>query len=173
MRFTVIDKLTKRVTYPILILNWLLFIVIVVMCRVNNFDLLETLKQSGLWLLVMAWCYIIAVPLSTVICLWFCATYVTIDENGTKLCIGRLTINQLTWNEIKRIEIFEEISKITRPIINVMNENKPSKLSLRHKNGPNIHKSHFTFMYDSQAIDIIQKYCQCNIDGLDIAEKYK
>lgn len=109
----------------------------------------------------------------TIVIGYYALLYVIVDENSVRLCIGKLTIRKFTWTDIKRIEVFEEIQpKYTRPIINVMLENKISKLCLNNKNAPNIHRKNITFLYSPEALEIIQKYCQCDIYGLGIVDKY-
>ena len=173
MKFPAIDKLTKRITYPLITIGLGLYLFIIIICYSNGVDLWKELVAAGIWAAVWAVGMVATFILSTCWFIWFSSSYVIVDENGIQLRVGRVVMNKLSWNEIKRIEVFEEIlPRVTRPIINIMRENKPSRNSQRHKNSANIHKSHFTFMYAPKALELIQKYRQCEIYGLDIAEKY-
>lgn len=173
MRYTVIDKLTKKVTYPILIVSWGLVLFVVILFYANGINLWEQIISDGIWPTLFFVSIMAGLTFATIWFFWFGSTYVTINEDGIQLRIGRLILNKFAWDEIKRIEVFEEIlPRTTRPILNIMSENKPSRLSQRHKNSANVHKSYFTFMYVPQALESIQKYCKCSIIGLDIANKY-
>jgi len=173
MRYPVIDKLTKKVTYSILIASWGLVIFMFILFGANGINLWEQIVFNGVWTTLFFVIIITGLSFSTLWFLWFGSTYVTINEDGIQLRIGKIILNKFTWDEIKRIEVFEEIlPRITRPIVNIMLEDKPSRLSQCHKNSANVHKSYFTFMYAPQALESIQKYCKCNIVGLDVANKY-
>ncbi len=176
MKFPVTDKGSRVLMSVLMLLGLTLEIAFFIFMYANGMSFREWCAQIasyGAFTIIAAIVLFGGLPFYTAGVIYFALLYVIVDENSVRLCIFKLTVRKFTWNDIKRIEVFEEIQpKYTRPIINVMLENKLSKLCLNNRNAPNVHRKYMTFLYSPEALEMIQKYCQCDIFGLNIAEKY-
>lgn len=176
MKFPVTDKPTRVGTSVFMLLGLTAELVFFIFMFANGMSLMEWWTQIvslGVFPIIIAIVFLGGLPFYTAAVIYFALLYVIVDENSVRLCVFKLTVRKFVWTDIKRIEVFEEIQpKYTRPLINVMLENKLSKLCLNNRNAPNIHRKYMTFLYSPEALELIQKYCQCDIFGLEIAEKY-
>lgn len=176
MKFPITDKFSRVGICVIMVFACSIELAFVIFMYANGMTLREWWTQIcnlGAFPIIFVIVVMGGMPFYTAGVIYFALLYVSVDENSVRLCVFKHTIRNFMWTDIKRIEIFEEIQpKYTRPIINVMMENKISKLCLNNKNAPNIHRKNITFLYSPEALEIIQKYCQCDIYGLGIVDKY-
>ena len=177
MKFSVTDKGTRVVICGIMALGLVLelvFFIWMFVCGMSFREWCSRIYDSGVFPVIFFIVFFGGMPIcATIVIGYYALLYVIVDENSVRLCIGKLTIRKFTWTDIKRIEVFEEIQpKYTRPLINVMLENKLSKLCQNNRNAPNIHRKYITFLYSPKALEMMKKHCQCDIFALEIADKY-
>lgn len=174
MKFNVLDRYTKTISVIFCILAWLLYGGIYLTARLNGINLWNEFAEAGVGAIIILLLMIIALILSTTILLPLCFTHVQISEGEVRLCLGKIKLNKLNWNQIKRIEIFEERNYygFTRLIINVLVIDQETKMSKRHTSAPNCGRKRITFLYNKDALPLLQQYCQCRIHGLSLAEEY-
>ena len=174
MKFPIFDKFSKYGTLALTLVAWVILIVLIVVTSLHNVNLWNELVEAGIWLAIFA--AIILTLMITYPIFWvFCVcSHVVVDEAGVKLSLGRLTLNQIKWQEIKRIEIFEDRSGrgYTGTFVNILRVNQETKMSKNHTMAPNWTRKRITFLYNQDALPLLQQYCQCQIHGLLFAEKY-
>lgn len=120
----------------------------------------------GYWLLSMIF---IVYPLGiTVFFLLF--SHVTIDEHGVKQRLGKLTIRNYSWEDIKRLEIWiYGQGRLANPYIIFSKTNKPN-FFLRHNIDLAYIRKHIVCLYKEGAWTLLQKYAHCPIYGLEKLE---
>ncbi len=99
-----------------------------------------------------------------------CFSHVTIDEQGVKQCLGKLTIRSYSWEDIKRLEIWiYGQGRLANPYIIFSKTDKPN-FFLRHNINLAYIRKHLVCLYKEGALELLQKYAHCPIYGLEKLE---
>ena len=92
---------------------------------------------------------------------------IMIDEQGVRHCFGKLTLRNYSWGDIKRIEIWIfGKGKLANPCIIFSKTEKPHFLLMHNINDWFLRK-HLVCLYKEGALELLQKYAQCPIYGLE------
>ena len=174
MKFPIFDKFSKYGTLALTLVAWTIVIALKVIAALHNVNLWNEFVEDGIWLAIVAVLFLAVLVAYSVFWVFQFCSHVVVDEIGVKLSLGRLTLNQINWQDIKRIEIFEDRSGrgYTGTYVNVLRVNQETKMSKNHITAPNWTKKRISFLYTQDALPLLQQYCQCKIYGLLFAEKY-
>lgn len=174
MKFKVLDNYTKTVSVVFCVLVWLIFGSIYLITRLNGISLWNEFAEVGVWATSILVLVIAVLILSTIFLVPFDFSHVELGESGIKLCLGKIRLNKMNWSQVRRVEIFEDrnIYGLNRLIINILMVDQETKMSKRHVSAPNWERKRITFLYNREALVLLQKYVLCDIQGLNLAEEY-
>lgn len=94
-------------------------------------------------------------------------SHITIGEQGVKQCLGKLTLRNYSWDDIKRLEIWVYgAGKLANPYIIFSKTEKPNFFLSHNINLAYIRK-HIVCLYKEGALELLQKYAKCPIYGIE------
>lgn len=157
-------------------LKLVIFVFCVATVAVIGFALLFQLGSGKCFIVAMwdigwpGYCFLfvifIAYPLA-ILEFSICFSCVTIDEQGVKECLGKITLRNYSWEDIKRLEIWiYGKKKLAKPYI-IFSKTETPNFLLRHNINLAYIRKHLVCLYKEGALELLQKYAQCPIYGLE------
>ena len=93
--------------------------------------------------------------------------HITIGEQGVKQCLGKLTLRNYSWDDIKRLEIWRfGQGRFENPYI-IFSKTEKQNFLLRHNINIVYIRKHIVGLYKEGALELLQKYAKCPIYGLE------
>lgn len=118
---------------------------------------------AGYW--ILSWIFIFY-PLG-ILEFSVCFSQITIDEQGVKECLGKIKLRKYSWEDIKRLEIWiYGQGRFANPYI-IFGKTEKLNFLLRHNINIVYIRKHIVCLYKEGALELLQKYAQCPIYGLE------
>lgn len=149
MKFPIFKKRQKRLYAVLAVIMFMLALLI------GSILLIEDVYQDGPVIVVLvALLFVLCLTITTfVLVLGFSS--VTLDKNGIMLYFGKIRLNKIGWASVKRVEL---VAFGATWMFNVMKKNKPSYSFRMGRMLENFNKKRITFLYNSDAQEIISQY---------------
>lgn len=94
-------------------------------------------------------------------------SHVIVDEHGVKQRLGKITLRNYSWGDIKRLEIWIfGKGKLANPYI-IFGKTEKLNFLLRHNINIVCIRKHIVGLYKEGALELLQKYAKCPIYGLE------
>ncbi len=94
-------------------------------------------------------------------------SHVIVNEHGVKQRLGKITLRNYSWEDIKRLEIwiFGQ-GRLANPCI-IFSKTKKPHFFLMHNRNDWFLRKHLVCLYKEGALELLQKYAHCPIYGLE------
>lgn len=173
MKFHLVEKYTRRVSLFMMLFYTLIVVLFAVFIFTASgecpFKYMLGVGWAGY--VILLWTFLGFV--AGIFALIFAFAHVYIDEQGVRVCSGKLKIRNYSWEDVKRIELCELQGRYWYPVVVISKKDQANNVTRYGLIGRMFTRNYFVFLFQWEAVQLLFKYAQCCIHGLEIADKYE